>query len=77
MGCRKLDISQNYESVLTVVGKSLTTEKLQVERFWKTKKMGVNYYPYHSIMPGRRFNSSEYRYGGANGQEKVDEIKGN
>jgi len=76
MGCRKLDISQNYESVLTVVGKSLTTEKLQVEHFWKTKKMGVNYYPFHSIMPGRSFNSSEYRYGGAGGQEKDDEITG-
>jgi hypothetical protein len=35
-----------------------------------------DYYPYHSIMPGRNFNSTEYRYGGANGQEKDDEISG-
>jgi len=75
MGCRKLDISKNYESVLTVVGKSLTTEKLQVEHFWETKKMGVNYYPFGATMPGRSFNSGEYRYG-FNGQEKDDEIKG-
>ena len=27
-------------------------------------------------MPGRSFNESEYRYGAANGQEKVDEISG-
>ena len=74
MGCRKLDISQNYESVLTVVGKSLTTEKLQVEHFWETKKMGVNYYPFGSIMPGRSYNSGDYRYG-FNSMEKDDEIK--
>jgi len=73
MGCRKLDISQNYESVLTVVGKSLTTEKLQVEHFWETKKMGVNYYPFGSLMPGRSYNSNSYRYG-FNNQENIDEI---
>ena len=27
-------------------------------------------------MPGRNFNSNSYRYGAANGQEKVDEISG-
>jgi len=76
MGCRKLDISQNYESVLTVVGKSLTTEKLQVEHFWETKKMGVNYYPFGSIMPGRSYNSGDYRYGWNKGSEMDDEITG-
>lgn len=35
-----------------------------------------DFYPYHSIMPGRNFNSNAYRYGGANGQEKDDEIAG-
>jgi RHS repeat-associated protein len=35
-----------------------------------------DYYPFGSIMPGRNFNSSDYRYGAANGQEKVDEISG-
>ena len=74
MGCRKLDISKNYESVLTVVGKSLTTEKLQVEHFWETKKMGVNYYPFGSIMPGRSYNSGDYEYG-FNGKRMDNEIK--
>jgi RHS repeat-associated protein len=34
-----------------------------------------NYYPYGMIMPGRNYNSSNYRYG-FNGMEKDDEIKG-
>ena len=76
MGCRKLDISKNYESVLTVVGKSLTTEKLQVEHFWETKKMGVNYYPFGSIMPGRSYNSGDYRYS-FNGYEKDLDLNDN
>lgn len=35
-----------------------------------------DYYVGHGIMPGRSFNSNAYRYGGANGQEKDDEITG-
>jgi hypothetical protein len=65
MGCLKLDISKNHEPLLRVVGKKLPT-----------KKGVVNYYPFHSPMPGRSYNSTEYRYGGANGQEKDDEISG-
>ena len=34
-----------------------------------------DYYPFGFAMPGRSFNSSEYRYG-FQGQEKDDEIKG-
>src|SRR5690606_23940337 len=33
-------------------------------------------YPRHAIMSGRSSNASEYGYGGANAQEKVDELKG-
>jgi RHS repeat-associated protein len=33
-----------------------------------------NYYPYGMIMPGRNYNSADYRYG-FNGMEKDDEIK--
>ncbi len=35
-----------------------------------------DYYPGHALMPGRHGNSNAYRYGGANGQEKVDEVSG-
>jgi RHS repeat-associated protein len=34
-----------------------------------------DYYPFGSLMPGRSYNSKEYRYG-YNGKEKDDEIKG-
>jgi len=39
------------------------------------KKNKYDYYPGGMPMPGRTFNSSEYRYG-FQGQEKDDEIKG-
>jgi hypothetical protein len=35
-----------------------------------------NFYAYHSIQPLRNWNSTLYRYGGAGGQEKDDEIRG-
>jgi hypothetical protein len=35
-----------------------------------------NFYSYHSQEPGRCWNSTNYRYGGADGQEKDDEIRG-
>jgi hypothetical protein len=35
-----------------------------------------DYYPGGSLMPGRSFNANSYRYGGAGGQEKDDEIAG-
>lgn len=35
-----------------------------------------NYYAYHSIQPLRSWNTTDYRYGGANGKEKDDEISG-
>ena len=65
MGCLKLDISKNYEPLLRVVGKNLTT-----------KKGVVNYYPGGSIMPGRSFAANSYRYGFNKGSEKDDEITG-
>jgi RHS repeat-associated protein len=75
MGCKKLDISKNYESVLTVVGKYPTIENLRVGNFLATKKGCVNYFPFGSVMPGRNFNQTEYSYGWQ-GQLKVDEIAG-
>ena len=45
------------------------TKKGSLEKVWS------NYYPFGMPMPGRTFNSGEYRYG-FQGQEKDDEIKG-
>jgi RHS repeat-associated protein len=64
MGCLKLEILKDYKPTLRVVGKNPETEK-----------KCVNCYPFGMNMPGRTFNSSEYRYG-FNGMEKDDEIKG-
>lgn len=64
MGCLKLEILKDYKPTLRVVGKNPETEK-----------KCVNCYPFGAPMPGRTFNSSEYRFG-FNGMEKDDEIKG-
>ncbi len=40
-----------------------------------TSEIYKDYHTFGSIMPGRNFNSNQYRYG-FNGQEKVDEISG-
>jgi len=63
MGCLKLDILKNHESLLRVVGKISTT-----------KKRDVDYYPFGSLMPGR-WSGTDYRYGFQN-QEMDNEIKG-
>ena len=79
MGCKKLDISKNYESVLTVVGKYPTIETQQVGNFLATKKGCVNYFPFGSTFDIPRDvnnpTSEGYRYG-FNGKEKDDEVKG-
>ncbi|MDW8274633.1 MAG: RHS repeat-associated core domain-containing protein, partial [Chitinophagales bacterium] len=36
----------------------------------------THYYPFGMVMPGRSYNSGEYRFG-FNGMEKDDEVKGN
>ncbi len=38
--------------------------------------LGNDYYPGGSLQPGRTFNANSYRFGGAGGQEKDDEIAG-
>ena len=73
MGCLKLDILKNHESLLRVVGKISTT-----------KKRDVDYYPFGSPMPSRHTvqTSSDidangnkvYRYG-FQGQETDFEVK--
>jgi RHS repeat-associated protein len=38
--------------------------------------INAHYHPFGMVMPGRHANEAQYRYGAANGQEKVDEISG-
>ena len=43
---------------------------------WTNGYSANNFYPFGMIMPERNFNSTDYRYSGAGGQEKTDEISG-
>ena len=70
MGCRKLtyhtegSLEKNPKSFLRVLGKKGYSQKKR-----------LNYYPFGMEMPGRKFSSSDYKYG-FNGMEKDDELKG-
>ena len=72
MGCKKLTYYLDQEPS-TLRKNSLKVLKGNCPL---QKKSGLNYYPFGMTMPGRQFNNTDYRYGAANGQEKVDEISG-
>ena len=69
MGCRKLtyhtegSLEKNPKSFLRVLGKKGYSQKKR-----------LNYYPFGMEMPGRKFSSTDYRYG-FNGMEKDDELR--
>ncbi len=51
MGCQKLDISENHEPTLEVVGKNPVPKNLQVAKKSESKFWCVNYYPFGMLMP--------------------------
>ncbi len=71
MGCQKLTYHQ--EPAIATSWKIFTSGK---EKTVSTSNFCIDYYTGGMIMPGRSGNETEYRYGAANGQEKVDEIAG-
>ncbi len=79
VGDKRYELSNHLGNVLaTVTDRKLpefdATESLA---YYKPDVVSYSdYYPGHALMPGRSSNTSEYRYGGVNGQEKVNELKG-
>jgi hypothetical protein len=72
MGCLKLPYHEN-ETALNESWKIFVNGQ---EKNASGEKNSKDYYTGGSIMPGRSYVAGDYRYGGANGQERVDEIKG-
>jgi K+/H+ antiporter YhaU regulatory subunit KhtT len=72
MGCQKLTY---YESK-TTLGENWKIFASGIEKTASSSIFCKDYYAGGSIMPGRSFNSSEYRYGFNKGSEKDDEITG-
>jgi len=71
MGCLKLSyhdqepaISENWKIFAGGIEKNASAEKKRYD-----------YYPFGSIMPGRKFNAGDYRFG-MHGMEKDDEWRG-
>jgi len=71
MGCLKLSY---YKRESTLAKEPVFLLKGR-EKNGNTEKIYKDYYPFGSIMPGRNYNASGYRFG-FNGQEKDNEITG-
>ncbi|NHF58984.1 hypothetical protein FK220_006515 [Flavobacteriaceae bacterium TP-CH-4] len=72
VGDKRYELSNHLGNVLSVV----TDRKLNEDGSYSPDVVAYNdYYPFGMLMPGRKGNSSDYRYG-FQGQEKDDEIKG-
>ena len=71
MGCQKL----TYYKSETTLGENWKVFASGIEKTASSSIFYKDYYPGGSLLPGRSFNSSDYRYG-FNGQEKDAEIKG-
>lgn len=72
MGCQKLTY---YESE-TTLGENWKVFASGIEKTASSSIFCKDYYAGGSIMPGRSFSSSDYRYGYNAGSEKDDEITG-
>ena len=71
MGCRKITYHEQEP-----LGENWKIFVDGLEKSASGSKICKDYYAGGSLMPGRNGNSNEYRYGGAGGQEKDDEITG-
>ncbi len=77
---KRYELTDHLENVLVTV----SDRKLAVDAntngtvdYYLADVISYNdYYPGHALMPGRHGNTAAYRYGGAGGQEKTDEISG-
>ena len=79
-GTKLFELSNHLGNVLvTVSDKKLqhTSDNNTVDYYTADVASASDYYPGGMNMPGRTFNSSEYRYCAANGQEKSTEINEN
>jgi Pretoxin HINT domain len=76
--CRKMfEYSNHLGNVLTVVSDLKiphSTDGTTIDYYQADVLSATDYYVFHGAMPGRNFNSNDYRYGGTNGQEQDDEV---
>lgn len=80
LGQKRYELSNHLGNVLSVVTdrkipEESTTNPGTIDHYIADIKSAQDYYPGGMLMPGRSFNSSNYRFG-FNGKEKDDEITG-
>jgi RHS repeat-associated protein len=77
-GAKRFELTNHLGNVLAVItDKKVAICSTEVFSHWKAELVSAtDYSPFGATMPGRNFNSTDYRFG-FNGKEKVDEVTGN
>jgi RHS repeat-associated protein len=74
-GLRHYELTDHLGNVLTTISDRKKRLAGTTPAFEAVIETAQDYYPFGSLMPGRKYNAGEYRFG-FNGQEKDDEIAG-
>jgi RHS repeat-associated protein len=75
MGLKSYELTDHLGNVLTTISNRKKRLPGTSPAFEAVIETAQDYYPFGSLMPGRKYNAGEYRFG-FNGQEKDDEIAG-
>jgi RHS repeat-associated protein len=75
MGLKSYELTDHLGNVLTTISDRKKRLAGATPAFEAVIETAQDYYPFGSLMPGRKYNAGEYRFG-FNGQEKDDEIAG-
>lgn len=77
-GNKFFEVGNHLGNVLATVSDKkipVSSDGINIDSYEADFVSATDYYPFGMQMPGRSWNSGEYRYG-FNGQEKSDEVKG-
>jgi len=73
IGLGQYELTNHLGNVLTTISDRKNT--IAIAKFTAEIQSSQDYYPFGSLMPGRKYSSNAYRFG-FNGMEKDDEITG-
>jgi RHS repeat-associated protein len=75
LGLKQYELTDHLGNVLTTISDRNKRIAGENPAFEAVIESAQDYYPFGMLMPGRKYNPAEYRFG-FNGQEKDDEITG-
>jgi RHS repeat-associated protein len=75
MGLKSYELTDHLGNVLTTISDRRKHLAGPTPAFEAVMETAQDYYPFGSLIPGRKYNAGEYRFG-FNGKEKDDEVTG-